>query len=169
MSASMSATALPQAVQASLDSVGAEYEVVPCDPDLADTEAFCRTYGYDPSESANAILVASRKPEGHFAVCLALATHRLDVNHVVRQRLGVRKVSFANPEITVATTGMEIGGVTPFGLPGALPLWIDPAVLEVELLIVGAGHRSAKIRISPQAFLRLPGVTVVPGLARPAL
>ena len=41
--------------------------------------------------SANTILVASRRPEGHFAACLVLATTRLDVNGLVRQRLGVRE------------------------------------------------------------------------------
>jgi len=34
-------------------------------------------------------------------------------------------------------------------------------------MILGAGSRSAKVKVSPQALLRLPGVQVVPGLAQP--
>jgi prolyl-tRNA editing enzyme YbaK/EbsC (Cys-tRNA(Pro) deacylase) len=65
------------AVLADVESKGISYEVIDCDPDLADTAAFCRAYGYPMGQSANAILVASRKPEGHNAVCVVLATIRL--------------------------------------------------------------------------------------------
>jgi hypothetical protein len=47
-----------------LDEAGIDYEVMPCDPDLADTADFCRAYGVDPAESANTILVASRRLRG---------------------------------------------------------------------------------------------------------
>lgn len=39
-----------------LDALGVSYEVVPCNPDLADTAAFCDAYGYEMSDSANAII-----------------------------------------------------------------------------------------------------------------
>ena len=104
-------------VTAALDSLGISYEVMEIDPDLADTAEFCEAYDIPLENSANAILVASRKPEGHNAVCLVLATTRLDVNGAVRKRLGVRKVSFAPADVTMELTGQEIGGVTAFGLP----------------------------------------------------
>ena len=40
-----------------------------------------------------------------FAACVVLAHTRLDVNKVVRKRLGVKKASFAPPEITADLTG----------------------------------------------------------------
>ena len=39
-------------------------------------------------------------------MCVALANTRLDVNRTVRQRLEVKKVSFASAEETVEATGM---------------------------------------------------------------
>ena len=42
-----------------LDGLGAAYELVACDPDLADTAAFCETYGYAADDSANAIVVVA--------------------------------------------------------------------------------------------------------------
>lgn len=152
-------------VVAHLDAIGENYEVLPCDPSLADTAAFCAAYGIPPEQSANAILVASRRPVGESAVCLVLATHRLDVNGEVRRRLGVKKASFARPEETVAATGMEIGGVTPFGLPPDLRVWIDQAVMELPWVIVGAGSREAKIRVAPSVFDRLESATIIEGLA----
>lgn len=151
-----------------LDDARIDYEVMPCDPALADTADFCRAYGIDPAESANTILVASRRPPGHNAACVALATTRVDVNGEVRRRLGVRKVSFAPAELTAELTGMEIGGVTVPGLPGDLPIWVDGAVAETPSVIIGAGTRSAKIRLAGGDLARLPGVDVVPGLANPA-
>ncbi len=154
-------------VIAALDGAGVSYEVMPCDPALADTAAFCEAYGIPPERSANAILVASRRPAGERAVCVALANTRLDVNRTVRQRLGVKKASFASPEETVEATGMTIGGVTPLGLPDGLRVWLDTAVMTPDWVIVGAGTRAAKIRLSPPDLVRASGGEVVVGLARP--
>lgn len=153
-------------VLADMEAKGVVYEEMECDPDLADTALFCEAYGIPPEKSANAILVASRKPEGHNAVCLVLAHTRLDVNGVVRTRLGVRKVSFAPPDLTKELTGQEIGGVTAFGLPEGLPVWIDSRVLDQDWVIIGAGSRSAKIRLDPSQFRRLDGYEIVDDLAR---
>jgi prolyl-tRNA editing enzyme YbaK/EbsC (Cys-tRNA(Pro) deacylase) len=154
-------------VIADLERHGLRYEVMACDPELADTADFCRAYDIPLERSANAILVASRKPEGHNAVCLILAHTRLDVNGVVRRRLDVRKVSFASGELTRELTGQEIGGVTVFGLPDGLPVWVDRRVVECEWVIVGAGSRTAKIRLDPSQLAGLDGFEVVEHLAKP--
>src|SRR5690242_6405544 len=65
---------LEASVRAALDAAGARYEVMACDPAFADTAAFCERYGIDPTDSANAILVASRREPKIYALCLVLAT-----------------------------------------------------------------------------------------------
>lgn len=148
-----------------LEALGAGYEVVECDPASADTAAFCERYGYPLDISANAILVASRRPEGRHALCLALATTRLDVNRTVRQLLDVKRLSFASPEATIEVTGMAIGGVTPFGAPRGLAVLVDDKITSLERCIVGGGSRAMKVVVDPEVFLRMDGVAVVPGLA----
>jgi prolyl-tRNA editing enzyme YbaK/EbsC (Cys-tRNA(Pro) deacylase) len=152
-------------VIANLDKLDLGYEVMACDPDLADTALFCEAYDVPLEKSANAILVASRKPEGHNAVCVVLAHTRLDVNGTVRRRLGVRKVSFAPAEITKELTGQEIGGVTIFGLPDDLPVWLDKRIADCDWVIVGAGSRTAKIKFDPSQLAGLDGYEFVDGLA----
>ena len=152
-------------VRAALDATGFAYELIDCDPELADTAAFCAHYGYPMEQSANTILVASKKPEGRHAACVVLATDRLDVNKKVRQLLEVRKLSFAPPDVTAEVTGMLIGGVTPFALPPDLPLWIDSAVMACEWVILGGGSRSLKVKADPRVLEGLPGALVVEGLA----
>ncbi|MGF1667488.1 MAG: YbaK/EbsC family protein [Acidimicrobiia bacterium] len=152
-------------VSAALAATGVTHEVMACDPSLADTARFCDHYGIDPADSANTIVVVSKKPAGVMAACVVLATTRLDVNHTVRNRLGVRKLSFAGAEETVALTGMMIGGVTPFGLPTDLPLLVDAAVMDRPRIVLGGGNRSTKILLSPAGLASLPNATVVEGLA----
>jgi prolyl-tRNA editing enzyme YbaK/EbsC (Cys-tRNA(Pro) deacylase) len=158
-------TAAPEVIN-HLEDLGINYEMMACDPELADTAQFCEAYGVPLEKSANAILVASRKPEGHNAVCVVLAHTRLDVNGTVRKRLGVRKVSFAPPDLTMELTGQEIGGVTIFGLPNGLPVWLDSRIMDCDWIIVGAGSRSAKIKFDPSQLAGIEGFEVVEDLAR---
>lgn len=151
----------------SLATLGVDHEVLDCDPTLADTAAFCEAYGIDPADSANAILVASRRPTGVIATCVALATHRLDVNHTVRRTLEVKKLSFAPAELTEELTGMEIGGVTPFGLPPTMPILVDSDVMARSWIVLGGGNRSSKLRMQPAGLTELATVSVIEGLAHP--
>jgi prolyl-tRNA editing enzyme YbaK/EbsC (Cys-tRNA(Pro) deacylase) len=155
----------PRVIEA-LNQLGRPYEILDCDPELADTAAFCEAYGIPLDRSANTIVVSSRRPEGRHVACVVLATDRLDVNGEVRRRLNVKKASFARAEETADITGMMIGGVTPFGLPEELPIWVDARVMAPEWVILGAGSRSAKVRIAPELLSALGNVTVVEGLAK---
>ena len=149
-----------------LMTCGVSYEIIECDPELADTVDFCSNYGFQLDESANAILVVGKTEPPTYAMCVVLATTRIDVNKVVRKRLGSKKASFAAPETTVEKTGMTLGGVTPFGLPEGLPLWIDTRVMECEKIIVGGGSRNRKIYLDPNGLANLPNAEIVEGLAK---
>jgi prolyl-tRNA editing enzyme YbaK/EbsC (Cys-tRNA(Pro) deacylase) len=153
------------AVRQHLDALGVPYEVVPCDPALADTAAFCAAYGYALDDSANTIVVIGKGDPPRYAACVVLASTRLDVNRTVRQRFGGRRASFASPEETRALTGMELGGVTVFGLPADLPIWVDARVTQRERIILGGGSRSWKVAAPPAILTALPGAEVIEGLA----
>ena len=161
----MSDSDLIERIEAALESSRVEYEIFPCDPELADTAVFCERYGYPLDVSANTILVKAKTGGERFVVCVALANTRLDVNRTVRKRLGARRVSLASADETRAATGMEIGGVTPLALPGELEVWVDARIMACEWVILGGGDRSHKIRVAPAIFERMPSATVVEGLA----
>jgi prolyl-tRNA editing enzyme YbaK/EbsC (Cys-tRNA(Pro) deacylase) len=150
---------------AALAALDIDYELFACDPALADTAAFCAAYGFAPEDSANTILVVGKSDPPRYAACVVLAPNRLDVNRGVRERLGTRKASFAPADATRAITGMEIGGVTVFGLPRDLPIWVDARVLTRARIVVGGGSRSWKVLLAPDALASMPGVEVVEGLA----
>lgn len=151
---------IEQRVRDTVAGLGVEHEFIACDPDLADTAAFCEHYGYELDESANTIVVASKRPPGKYAACLVLADTRLDVNRKVRDLMGVKKLSFAPADVTAEVTGMVMGGVTVFALPRDLPLYVDSRIMSKEWVIVGGGSRSLKVKIPPAAIAAVGGVPV---------
>ncbi len=151
-------------LQAATDA-GADFEPMECDPDLADTAVFCEHYGIPLERSGNTIVLESKRPKGHHAVFIVLANTRLDVNGRARALMDVKKVSFAPPETTAEVTGMVMGGVTPFGLPQELSIYIDSRVLDHPWVIVGGGTRDLKLKVDPEVFTRLASCMVVDGLA----
>lgn len=156
---------LPE-IRSILEKSGCSFEVWDCDSELADTVLFCEHYGVSPEYSANTIVVRSKTGDPKYAVCVLLATHRLDVNHTVRKKLGARRVSFASDDETRLITGMELGGVTPLALPADLPVWIDESVMQCEYVILGGGNRTSKIKVNPVIFKEIKGIEIMAGLSR---
>lgn len=165
MSDDAAGRAIEEQVTATLDRLGVPYEVVPCDPAFADTAAFCERYGYPPDHAGNTIVVASKKEPKQYAACVVTATTRLDVNHAVRDLIGVAKVSFATAEEMAQLTGMTVGGVTVFALPDGMPIYVDARVMALDYAILGTGGRNGKIMVSPEVLRRLPHARVVKDLA----
>jgi len=143
-------------------------QVAPIDPTHADTAAFCATYDVALAASANCVVVAGRRGEvTTYAAVMVLATHRADVNGVVRRHLGVRKISFAPMDDAVGLTGMEFGGITPVGLPDGWPVLVDDAVVSAGEVVVGSGLRRSKLLLTGEDLLSLPGAQAL-ALASPA-
>jgi prolyl-tRNA editing enzyme YbaK/EbsC (Cys-tRNA(Pro) deacylase) len=136
-----------------------DFEVLPCEPHLADTAEFCAHYGISADEACNAILVALKSEPRRYVACLVRADTKLDVNKKVSALMGVKRLSFASSDETAELTGMMIGGVTIPGLPADVPIYLDQRVME-RRIIIGGGNRSSKIRIAPAELLKLPNASV---------
>jgi len=148
-------------VSDALASLAIDHEIIEIDPDFADTAQFCEKYGYPPERSANTLLIASKKGPEQYCVCVVLASTSLDVNK------RVRRVSFASAEQTKDVTGMMIGGVTPFGLPADIPIYVDDAIDGLDYVILGSGSRSTKIKMPGAQFAKVPNAEFISELAVP--
>ncbi len=157
---------MEDSITGQLDALGVDYEIFDCDPELADTAQFCEAYGFEIADSANTIVVVGKAEPRVYAACVVLADSRLNVNGVVRKRLGTRKASFASGEETTQLTGMAIGGVTAVGLPADLPIWIDSRVMERDRIVLGGGGRDRKILGPPALLAALPNAEIVEDLAK---
>lgn len=157
---------LQKKVKDALEQYGIEHRLLDCDPELADTAAFCENYGFTLEQAANSIVVASRKVEPTvYALCVVLGTTKLDVNKAVCKQLGVKRASFADAETTAELTGMMIGGVTPFGV-SAIPIYVDSRVLNQPEVVMGGGNRSSKVVLDPKELTKLPNAAIVEDLAK---
>jgi prolyl-tRNA editing enzyme YbaK/EbsC (Cys-tRNA(Pro) deacylase) len=157
-----------KALAALPEDVAARIGVAEIDPDLADTAAFCETYGVGLDISANCVVVAAKRGGARdLAACVVLATTRADVNGLVRRHLEAKKVSFAPMDAAVAESGMEYGGITPIGLPAGWPLLIDRAVDAADRVVVGSGLRRSKLLVPGALLARLPGAEVLDDLGQP--
>jgi len=151
---------LAEPVRTALDGLPAW--AVAIDPTLADTAAFCAEYDVPMAASANCVIVhGKRAGESTYAAVMVLATHRADVNGVVRKHLGVRKISFAAQDDAVGSTGMEYGGITPIGVPASWPVLVDDAVAQAGLVVIGSGIRGSKLLVEGADLAKLPGATVL--------
>ena len=153
--------------QLNADKLDINARVIDCDPNLADTAQFVEAYGYTLGQSANTLIVMGKSDPPVYVACVVLANTRLDVNKVVRKKLGVKKCSFAPAEMTEELSGMKVGGVTPLGLSEYMPLWVDSRVMELPEIVLGGGSRACKFVGSPEILTSLPNVEVVEDLAKP--
>lgn len=134
-------------------------EIASIDPAYADTESMTELWGTDLFDSVNCvILTGQRGGEERTVACCVRATTKIDVNHIVKKELDVRKCSFMSTERAVEETGMAYGGITPLGLPW--PIWIDRQVLGAPA-IIGSGTRTSKLRIHGDLLATLPSSRVL--------
>lgn len=138
-------------------------------PEYGDVTGLRERYGFRPEAIANTLVIAGRTEPIAFAACVVLATSRLDINKRAAALLGLKRgrATFATPEQTAEVTGMMVGGVTVFGLPLSLLVYIDDAVMAREEILMGGGNLSSKLLIDPNTLRRLPNVDVVSGLGIP--
>jgi prolyl-tRNA editing enzyme YbaK/EbsC (Cys-tRNA(Pro) deacylase) len=151
---------LDPSVQRELDALSIPHEVLVCNPEWADTDVFCANYGIPRENAANTILIALKTEPRSYVACLVTASMKLDVNHKVSKLTGIRRMSFASADETAALTGQLIGGVTVFGLPEGMPLYVDEEVMKRDYVIVGGGNRSTKIKVAPEHLRKLPRAIV---------
>ncbi len=141
--------------------------VAAIDPELAETAAMTEAYDVPLAASANCVVVMGKR-DGveRTAACVVRADTRADVNNVVKRTLDVRKASFLAHDRAVEETSMEYGGITPVGLPKEWRLFIDAAVTDIDLAIIGSGIRGSKLFLPGRLLAELPGAEVIDGLGR---
>jgi len=157
--------AAPVAETLSVWGYADQVAVVEIDPQLADTAALTEAYALPIAASANCVVVAGRRGgQERIAACVVRADNRADVNNLVKRILDVRKASFLPMDRAVQETGMEYGGITPLGLPEGWRLFVDAAVLDVPVAIIGSGVRRSKLLLPGELLARLPRAEVLPDL-----
>lgn len=98
--------------------------------------------------------LALRLKEG-VAVLVTMGTARLD-NRKYKDAFGV-KAKMLSPEDTEAATGFAVGGVSPFGLPAGVPVYLDKSLQKYEYVYPAAGTRDSAVKVEVARFAAYTG------------
>jgi len=119
------------------------------------------------NSSATVALAAAGHGVAHGQIAKTLSLRIGDRNLVVvtrgDARLDNRKARAAfggkprmlNPEEVLAVTGHPVGGVSPFGLATALPVYCDISLKAFDEVVPAAGSTNSALRINP---IRMAGL-----------
>jgi Cys-tRNA(Pro)/Cys-tRNA(Cys) deacylase len=95
-------------------------------------------------------------------VLVMLAANKNAVSGRLKRAIGSRNIRLAGPEAVVETTGYEIGSIPPFHWQElGFRTFIDAALMDEDVLGVGAGVWGNEIMIAPGDVVRATGATVV--------
>lgn len=108
-------------------------------------------------------LVFVAQVDGRDVPILALTSgaNRADPTALARAT-GADRVRKADADEVRAATGYAIGGTPPFGHATTLPTFVDPDLLEHEVVWAAAGTPTEVFALPPGELVELTGATVVP-------
>ncbi len=78
-----------------------------------------------------------------------------------------KKVKLANADQVLNLTGYAVGTVPPVGLKTPMPAFMDPAVLDYDVVYAGGGGINALLKIESQVLQRVSRAEVAPMLEAP--
>lgn len=99
--------------------------------------------------------LAFRLPSGAFAIVALRGADRADYKKIA-DALGIRRADLraADTADVQAELGMQLGGIVPLPINGALVL-IDQAVTQLDAIFCGSGRNDVTLEIQAQELVRV--------------
>jgi len=98
--------------------------------------------------------------DGAPVVALCSGSTRVD-EALLAEALGVASVRRATADLAKGATGYAIGGVPPFAHATSLPVYIDPDLLQYDLIYAAAGVPECVFPLTPAELVRATGGQVI--------
>lgn len=120
-------------------------------------EAHALRPGYELSQGAKALIIKCKMEGGErkFVQCIIPGDARLD-NTSVKNATGAKSISFATKEESdEITSGIEFGGVPPFGNLFGLTVYMDPTLGKHDEILFNCGDRRATIIMKFADYVKL--------------
>jgi len=143
----------------SLESVRAFFSAHAPDIEIIETEASSSTvtlaaeaHGVEPAQIAKTICL---RVGDETMLVVASGTARLD-NRKFKDTFG-GKGRMLGAEEVLEVTGHPVGGVCPFGLPAALPIYCDASLKRFDEVLPAAGSPNSAVRISTGRLAEITG------------
>lgn len=141
-----------ESVRAFLRQHAPDIEVLELPESTATVEMAARGHGVAPAQIAKTL---SLRVKDQPLLVVASGTARLN-NRKIKDTLGGKPRMLTADEV-VALTGHPVGGVCPFGLATALPVYCDLSLQAFDEVVPAAGSTHSALRISPHRLAELVG------------
>lgn len=77
-------------------------------------------------------------------------------NRLFKETFGI-KARMLPPDEVLEKTNHEVGGVCPFGVPEALPVWLDESLRAYDVIYPACGSGNSCVRMTPDELYTLSG------------
>jgi len=121
-------------------------------------EEAARALGTDLKHIAKSLL--AHLSDGRFVLCILRGDQRLDRKKLCRAA-GAKHMSLAKADDVLRVTGYLVGAVPPFPLKTDVPAYVDPKVLDVDVVYCGGGDTDALLEAPTEELARITGAEPV--------
>ena len=139
-----------ESVRAFLALHAPDIDIVELESSTATVEMAAQGHGVEPAQIAKTL---SLRIKDRTLLIVTSGTARLN-NRKIKDVLG-GKPRMLSAEEVVAATGHPVGGVCPFGLATALPVYCDVSLRAFDEVVPAAGSINSALRISPARLAQL--------------
>ena len=141
-----------ESVRAFFAARNLDIPIIELDVSTATVALAAEAHGVEPGRIAKTL--AFRVADGRAILLVARGDARVD-NKKFKDAFGKGKMLGADD--VVALTGHPVGGVCPFGLASAMPVYLDESLRDFDDVLPAAGAVHTAVRISPALLAEITG------------
>jgi prolyl-tRNA editing enzyme YbaK/EbsC (Cys-tRNA(Pro) deacylase) len=145
-----------QSVRAFMQARAPDIEIIETDDSSSTVELAAKAHRVEPAQIAKTICLGVGE---RTLLIVTSGTARLD-NRKVKDVFG-GKGRMLDAEQVLAVTSHPVGGVCPFGLPSAMPIYCDISLRRFKEVVPAAGATNAAVRITTERLAELTNATWV--------
>ena len=139
-----------ESVKAFFASNAPEIEVIELPTSTATVALAAQAHGVEPGQIAKTLSITAKEQT---ILIVTRGDARID-NRKFKDRFGA-KPRMLDAQSVLAQTSHPVGGVCPFGLPEALPVYCDLSLKNFDEVVPAAGATNSAVRISPHRMAEL--------------
>jgi Cys-tRNA(Pro)/Cys-tRNA(Cys) deacylase len=135
----------------------AAFEVIKYDHECKGAVFAAQAVGFPLEKTIKTLVVVVG--EQQYALALMPGDRELDLKRMARACKS-KRTDMAPKTTAERLTGYKVGGISPFGLTGPLPSFMDSRLLACDAVIINGGQRGTMLKMSPADIARLLNSTV---------
>lgn len=141
-----------QSVREWLAQHAPDLRLIEVEESTATVDTAARALGVEPGRIAKTLAV---RAGDHLFLLVARGDARLD-NGKSKKEFGARP-RMLGPDETFEVTGHPVGGVCPFGLKTALPVYLDVSLQAFDIVYPAGGSLNTSVEVPAQRLFELVG------------